>query len=214
MADIFVFGDSIGVGAWDEQGGWVDRVKQNLMQRKLGNPENSATELYNLSIDGDTSGDVSKRIYQELLSRRKPWSTNEDVVLVAIGTNDVYAVDTPDNFPYSPQDYVENLSTIFDSVNSLGLRIAFQSLDPVDEQRTMPCSWGPYYWSNERVRIFNNSLKDFCEKRDIPFNDMFEKMLALDDFPSYMFDGAHPNTRGHLYMYQEIMPFIDGLIAQ
>lgn len=214
MADIFVFGDSIGVGAWDEQGGWVDRVKQTLMKRKLDSPNKTASELYNLSVDGDTSGDVAKRIYQELLSRRKPWSTTKDVVLIAIGTNDVYAEGSPENFPYSTDDYIKNLDVIYDSVTKLGLHVAFQSLDPVDEKRTMPCSWGPYYWSNKRINEFNSALKDFCIEKNIPFNDMFEKMLQLENLESYMFDGAHPNSEGHLFMYENIMPFVDRLLAK
>jgi hypothetical protein len=28
MADIYVFGDSIAYGKWDEQGGWTDRLNQ------------------------------------------------------------------------------------------------------------------------------------------------------------------------------------------
>lgn len=214
MADLYVFGDSIGYGAWDEKGGWADRLKQYFHSKKLEEPNKGTSEVYNLSVDGDASGDVAKRIKSELQSRRKPWSTLDDVVLVAIGTNDAYAVDEPSNFPVSPDDYLENLKSILKDVQSVGLRIAFMSLDPVDESQTNPCPWGAYYWTNDRISLLNGVLEKFCTDNKLPLLNLYDRLLAEPDFESMLFDGAHPNTIGHEYMYENVKPFVAGLLEK
>ena len=208
MADIFVFGDSIGYGAWDEKGGWADRLKQYFHTQKLKHPEASGTEVYNLSVDGDTSSDVAKRMRTDLLARQRPWSSEADLVIVAIGTNDTYAKNTPDNFRFSVSDYVQNLETIYEVVNQAKKKLAFISLDPVDETKTNPTDDGTHFWTNGRIKEFNEALKSFCDKRAIPFLDIFEAYQALPDFRERFFDGLHPNTSGHEWMYEKILPFI------
>jgi lysophospholipase L1-like esterase len=210
--DLYIFGDSIGYGAWDEQGGWVDRLKQYFHKEKLANPADQGTEVYNLSIDGDESGDVAARIKTELLARRKPWSKSEDVVLVAIGTNDVYAEGEPDNFKFSARDYSSNLTKIKEEVEAVGLRVAFISLDPVDEARTNPATWGAYFWTNKRLAEFNQVLEDFCNENKLPMLNLYSQFLSEPNFKDMLFDGAHPNTRGHEYMFENILPFVIKLL--
>jgi lysophospholipase L1-like esterase len=214
MADIFVFGDSIGYGAWDEMGGWVDRLKQYFHQKKLSHPENSGTEVYNLSVDGDTSGKVAARIEQELLSRERSWSGPDDLVIVAIGTNDTYAKDIPTNFRTDTTEYRANLDKIFSAIENCKKRTAFISLDPVDESRTTPAEWGAYWWTNKRIKEFNETLEAFCKQNKLPYLNIFNEFQNVPSFKEMMFDGAHPNTAGHEWMFNHILPFVNQLLEQ
>jgi len=213
MADIYIFGDSIGYGAWDEKGGWADRLKQYFHQQKLANPNKKATEVYNLSVDGDNSADVAVRLKSELTARRKPWSTNEDIVLMAIGTNDAYAEGSPTNYPFSPDDYLENLKKIHQDVQLLGLRLTFLSLDPVDEDQTNPTPWGAYFWTNDKIAEYNRTLKQFCEDNGLPFLNIFDELLNKSDYKEMLYDGTHPNSTGHEYIFGRVTPFINGLLV-
>ena len=49
--EIIVFGDSIAYGAWDKEGGWVQRLRKILDVKTLSNPDQFYL-VYNLSIDG------------------------------------------------------------------------------------------------------------------------------------------------------------------
>lgn len=211
MADIYVFGDSIGYGAVDEKGGWVDRLKQCYHKKRLEG--GLLTEVVNLSIDGDTSSDIAIRIKDELKVRRKPWSTSSDLVVIAIGGNDSCAEGSPDGYKASTKDYTNNLNTIYELVKYFGLTIAFIGITGVDESKTNPCIWGEYYIDNSRVSEFNAVQKEFCEQKQIPRIDLFEETLK-PEYKNMLFDGVHPNTEGHQWMFDMIKPFIEDLLQK
>ena len=51
---VFVFGDSIAWGLYDDRGGWVGRLWNGRSRL-----------VYNLGVDGETSEDISKRFIAE-----------------------------------------------------------------------------------------------------------------------------------------------------
>jgi lysophospholipase L1-like esterase len=213
MAEVFVFGDSIGYGATDAMGGWPDRLKQTLHQQKLSGKD--LCEVYNLSVDGDTSEDVSGRIDNELAVRRKPWSTGDDIVVIAIGANDAGAEGSEDNYRITPERYRENLARIVTSIQKFNLRIVMVGLTIGDDTRTMPCQWGDYdyYTSNERRKLFDRAGKDFCKDNNIPRVELFEDSNCSTYIDS-LYDGLHPSTQGHEWLYGKISPTILEMLNQ
>jgi hypothetical protein len=69
MKKIFIFGDSIAYGAWDPEGGWVERLRQWLFVTTR-DEYNLGTFLYNLSIVGETTADLLKRFTTEIEARQ------------------------------------------------------------------------------------------------------------------------------------------------
>jgi hypothetical protein len=55
---VFVFGDSIVMGLWDERGGWPERLWQGRSRI-----------VYNLGVDGETSEEVKTRFIAEAKTR-------------------------------------------------------------------------------------------------------------------------------------------------
>ena len=74
MQKIFIFGDSIAYGAWDPEGGWVERLRQWLFVTTRDN-YNLGTFLYNLSIVGDTTADLLRRFPTEIAARQHGYSS-------------------------------------------------------------------------------------------------------------------------------------------
>jgi hypothetical protein len=84
MQKIFLFGDSIAYGAWDPEGGWVERLRQWLFVTTR-DEYNLGTFLYNLSIVGDTTTDLLKRFTTEIEARQKrstPMEPNKRLELI------------------------------------------------------------------------------------------------------------------------------------
>ena len=71
---VFVFGDSIAWGLYDDRGGWVGRL-WNARSRLV----------YNLGVDGETSEDISKRFIAEAKVRG---ANKNSIIVFAVGVND------------------------------------------------------------------------------------------------------------------------------
>jgi len=212
MAEIYVFGDSIAHGAVDAQGGWVDRLKQYFLQLEISEPESKYPNVYNLGIDGDTSEDVAMRIDNELTMRHKRWSSSADLCIVAIGTNDSRAKGDQMSFVSSTEVYTANLKKILDIIRKHEKRVLFIGLTPVEDAKLNPCSWGDIFWNTQRLKRFDEAQKSFCEQHDITRIELFEAMLLLPDYKDMLFDGLHPNTDGHRWIYEQIKPVVCKLV--
>lgn len=52
---ILFFGDSITWGAWDEEGGWVARIKKYIDLKIISTHFNYYNDLHNVGIFGDST---------------------------------------------------------------------------------------------------------------------------------------------------------------
>src|SRR5208283_3261830 len=107
--NILVFGDSIAYGAWDKDGGWVQRLRKFLDAKNLSDP-NSYFLLYNLGISGDNTEKLLGRIDPEIRARleeNKPLA-----IIFAIGTNDSQFVMNQNNNGVSPVQFAENMRAL------------------------------------------------------------------------------------------------------
>ena len=85
MAEILVFGDSICYGAWDLEGGWVQRLRKYLDMKNVVNLSNF-TLVYNLGVSGNSTEDLLKRFEFETnayLEEKKA-----KMILFSTGVND------------------------------------------------------------------------------------------------------------------------------
>jgi lysophospholipase L1-like esterase len=107
---ILFFGDSIGWGAWDEKGGWFERLRleYDAATRQRTAPS-SYPEFYNLSSSGDTSEHILARIESGIvgfaIDRDEPCA-----IIIAVGTNDSWI--------FNGQPHV-NLEKYHDNLNQI-----------------------------------------------------------------------------------------------
>lgn len=184
---ICVFGDSIAWGAFDKNGGWVERLKTYVLTEYDG-------EVYNLSISDDTSDGVLARLVQEAKSREP------DIIVIAVGSNDALYRETPNN-PQTPLKlFSENISKIADDAKAFARSVVFVGLTCVDETKTKPLPWSPKkFYDNEHIRAYNDALMTAAG------NAHHHCIRAYDILEtSELEDGLHPNTSGHEKLFEHV----------
>jgi len=190
---INIFGDSITWGAFDEKGGWADRLKNFLMADKQ-----NYFEVYNLGISGDDTEGLLKRFEIENNFR------NPDVIIVAIGINDSYRINSRENPRISLEIFSKNLEKILDKTDISKKQLIFVGLTKVDERKMMPTPWeSNKYYENKNISVYNEKIKEFCSENDLLFIEMFN-LLNDDDLE----DGLHPNSIGHEKMFLRVKDFL------
>lgn len=207
MADIYVFGDSNSWGAWDARGGWVDRLKCYFAAKKLNEFESDGTSVINLAVSGDASDNLVLRIENEIAVRRKRWSTDHDLFIVAIGGNDSRLKGSGREAYITTEDYTQNLARIAHTIKKYSQNILFVGLTPVIDELA---DYSDTAYKQERVKEFNNVLINFCSTERYPVIQILE---SVDIKRHLCPDGLHLNTQGHSHVYKKVLPIAEKMIA-
>lgn len=184
-----VFGDSISWGAYDyKNGGWVELLKRVGLKND--------DFVYNLSIDGNTSGHIIYRIMSEMIIRVNP---KDFRIIFAFGANDAGRYENRLIVP--KDDFEQNIIGIIDQVQMHTDKIYFIGLTPVDDSKTNPVEWDSNLaYKNSDMVIYNNKLKRTVEGDGrANFIDIFDLLNNSD-----LEDGIHPNTKGHKKIFDRI----------
>ena len=190
---INIFGDSIAWGAFDDQGGWADRLKNYLMMK--GRVDYS--EVYNLGISSENSDKLLKRFASENEAR------NPDVIMIAVGVNDSQYVKSKNNPRVSLEKLEQNLLEMIKQAR--GREIIFVGITSVDESKVRPIPWSPVkYYDNGNITIYNAKIKEICGKSGLLFIEM-QDLLKDEDLE----DGLHPNSKGHEKMFLRVKDFLE-----
>ena len=198
MSTFIVFGDSIAYGAWDSEGGWVQRLRRFL------DSADSGDIVYNLGISGDTAGGVLERMNAEAAGRID--SEYSTLIIVAVGINDSYLLNGEPHVEESV--FEQNLKGIIETAKSLGSDVAFLGLMPVDESATCPTQWNhsvSYY--NNRIEEYDAIIRNLCEETGTPFIPLFDEWMEKD-YSKFLEDGVHPNSEGHERIFEKVSSFL------
>jgi len=167
MNKICIFGDSLVWGACDDiGGGWAERLRQYVNKKRNGD-----SEVYVLGVCGDKSKDLLKRIEVENEAR------DPDMVIIAIGTNDLLAGIEKDEFK-------RNVGSIIDIVKRKARQIKVLGINRIKK------------YNNKRIEEFNKILSDVCKIKKVKFIDV---MSVVDD--SDFVDEVHPNSKAHKKLF-------------
>lgn len=199
--ELFVFGDSITWGAFDEDLGWANRLKKHYFSEFLIN-KNDYVKTYVLGVSGNTSGDIVQRIEKEITNRK---SDQNCTTLVAIGINDSqFNLGTNIN-KVSLVQFQKNIATITKIVKKITPNLIFVGLTSINESLVNPIPWNPQFaYSQNHINDYDRTLENFCNSNKIKFISL-KKLLDTDDLE----DGVHPNTMGHTKIFKEILKHID-----
>lgn len=190
---INIFGDSIVYAGYVDGGGWAYKLKDYLEKK-----EEDYFEVYNLGICGDNSEKLLNRFKTENESR------TPSSIIIAIGINDSQYVNSKDNPRISLEEFENNLTCIIRDGKIFADKIIFIGLTKVDESKLMPVPWDlTKYYDNENISLYNDKIKEICEKNNLPFIEMMD-LLNDDDLE----DGLHPNSEGHEKMFLRIRDFL------
>jgi len=177
MAEILIFGDSIAYGAWDREGGWVQRLRKFLDERNLADP-NFRCLVYNLGISGNTSADLLERVEFETEQRLK--AGEETIIIYAIGINDSQFVHSKGEHNVPLDEFRENIQKLIELARKYSSKIAFLGLTPVDEVKTTPLPRNPdKSYKNEYIERYNKVIRKVCEENEIYFIEILERLKAL-----------------------------------
>jgi acyl-CoA thioesterase-1 len=208
---VLVFGASITQGFYDTEGGWVSRLRKYYDKRLIANPSQPDITVFNLGISGDGSDRLLKRFRNETDARKFP---GEDFTFIfLIGTNNSWV--KADGSPIStPQDYAEDIKQLIKQAREYSSRILFMGIAPCDESRTNPVPWNKdIYFSNARLKIFDEVLKKICEEETLSYLPIYEPIVQkLDSGEDLYFDGLHPNDEGHQLIFELVQPELDKLL--
>jgi acyl-CoA thioesterase I len=204
MHAILCFGDSISFGVGEKpESGWVGRLNSSFGKNDEYN------FVVNLGFPGHDSFDLLKRFDTECKTRIKlKRDTDKFLILISIGTNDCRWEDHPikNKFRTNHEKFQENTIRLIEKAIKFPAKIAFIGIPPANEKVTMP--WEEkYYYTNERIKLFNDVVKDTCKKYTIPFLNMFE-LMSKENYSKLILDGIHPNSKGYDFMYTKIKEFI------
>lgn len=200
MATILVFGDSIAWGAWDTQGGWVQRLRKEIDKKNLTDPQFYCS-VYNLGISGDTSRGLITRMEYESSIRIKIES-EKPIIVIAIGTNDARYITSKKINQVPIEEFRENIATLIKKSKKLTSQIILVSPGKVNESRvnTLPQSTERLF-RNQDLQEYSQVIQQEAEKEEVQFVNVYEEFdenMILDE------DGLHPNDLGHEMISKKI----------
>lgn len=198
---ILVFGSSIAHGAYDEKvaGGWVARLARTLKD----------DTVYNLSIHGETTTGVLRRLRAEVKAR--DLFDDQLIIIYAIGLNDSATFKGKQRT--SLPQFKKNLRELIRQGRALADKIYFVGFTPINEAKTQPVAWNKdlYYYEAKRKQYLQ-ALREVCRQNQRPglkagpsFVEL-EGKLSARDLP----DGVHPNARGHERIYRAVKAKLKG----
>ena len=145
---ILIFGASSTHGNWDEQGGWVHRIRQSVIQRVIAEPDKWKGHVFNLGVPGDTTSDLLRRMESEIKARLFYPKT---IIVVSIGTNDSRVMTIGEKSLVSSELFQNNQEQIVRIAKTYTDTVFCVGLNPVDEKRTNP-------W-DESIHILMSELR-------------------------------------------------------
>ncbi len=201
MTQIFVFGDSIAWGAWDAEGGWVQRLAKYLHQGNTAAPQQYVL-VYNLSVSGDSSREILKRFRKEVAARHD--KSERSVVIFAYGSNDAWLYHKKKKFNVPPKQFEANTVKLIAQAKKLTKDVFFLGLDPVNEKLTRPLAWRKdISYENKDLQLYEQILGKTCKKYGVTFIPEFEKLFHTR-YVTRLEDGVHPNSTGHMQLFFDV----------
>jgi lysophospholipase L1-like esterase len=198
---IFVFGDSITQGFYDSSGGWVGRIASVLHQKSVDRIMNGEGdtyfEVFNLGISGDLTTGVLSRIKQEVEARRL--HEQDELIILAVGINDSI-LKSDNTVLMDVYEFQTSYEKLINEALELSNHVYCLGLTAVDEELTSPWigSSDGKQWRNNRINLFEDSIKQSATRLSVPFISIHDKFIAeLTNGSKLLADGLHPNSAGH-----------------
>jgi len=202
---ILVFGDSITYGAWDERGGWAQRLREYIDKKNL-HDKGFYCLVYNLGISGDTTKEILSRFENETKSRLE--DEKDHIFIFSIGTNDCLLLNKEKKMQVEEKQFERNIGKIIEIASKFSGKIFFTGLTPVDESKMNPLPWAPQFSAkNEYIEKYDGIIKSICTKKKIHFIEIYGH-FKKGNYKSLLKDGDHPTSEGHAKIYEIVKDYL------
>lgn len=155
--------------------------------------------IYNRGIAADTTKDVIARLDDVLTLQPKK-------IFVQIGTNDLGKWAKPKNV-------VKRIEFIYNELMTKvpGVKIYAISLYPVSHRKMWLSPVIAGLRSNRKIKETNRLLNALCEKKKIPYIDMFSVLIDQKGRMNkhYTLEGLHMSGLGYKAIADTLYPYID-----
>jgi len=205
MTHIIAFGDSITYGAWDINGGWLQRLRKFLDKKNIEDPD-ADYMVYNLGVSGDNIENLLERFEFEIKPRLS--ENEENIIIFDIGLNDSQYLFKEKEFKFSDDEFKSNLQKLLVLAQKFSSKIIFLGIIPVNQKEVDPMPWAPEKsYKNDKIEKFNDIIKSLCKENNLFFVDMLGKFKKMN--PEILLeDGAHPNSEGHKKIFEIARDFL------
>ena len=200
MAQVLVFGDSVAYGAWDKEGGWVQRFRKFLDKQNIKNIPNF-TLIYNLSVSGDITEDIIIRF--DTGSKAYLKNENAHLIIFSIGSNDSRYINK--KVAVNPEKFRKNIIGLIKSAKKYTTTIIFVGLIPIHPAFVQWSKTETYRIEN--IQKYNEIIKSICKENKIYFIEIFEDWTKMD-YKKLLEDGVHPNSEGHQKIFEIVKDFL------
>jgi lysophospholipase L1-like esterase len=208
IVEVMIFGDSITYGAWDNNGGWVQKLRQPIDVKNLID-DRVAYFIYNLGVVDDTTDGILKRVEAEMTSRRYANVVQERMAIFAIGLNDSTVLLKKDENRVPKELFAKNVNRLIDIARKHADVVVFIGPTPVDEEKSVPVGWDDdLAYRNSDIKEYDGIIKGICRKRRVLFLEVFDRFMEME-YLSLLEDGLHPNPTGHFVLAQMVRDFLE-----
>lgn len=203
MSRIFVNGDSITYGYWDEQaGGWANRLKASVMGSK-----DYAHEVINFALGNQTLAKIIKRFPEQLASYGRARSLG----VLMLGASDS-VIREGQSEPQNPLcDFKKQLPQLAKIFVEARVTPLFVDLYPVNEAISDPSPLTGDRFNIQRGLKYADVVRNFADSIDapyVPLRDAWNDPVGLTSF-----DGVHPNEQGHELIASRVIPAVQQRLA-
>jgi lysophospholipase L1-like esterase len=136
---ISVFGTSTTYGAWDQEGGWVERLKKSIYGKRIEDSEYFCM-MYNLGIDGNTSEDILERFESEIKRRIGREQGNKIIIIFNFGVNDSAFIHSKNELWVPQERFNENTEKIINLAKKYSPEVFLVGEHSFDERISDPVS--------------------------------------------------------------------------
>ncbi len=209
MAQILIFGTSITYGAWDKEGGWVARLRKHIDNKLIDSNNTYHHLIYNLGVSGDNTLGFLERFNIETKLRIDD-EKEETVIIFSVGTNDSQFVNANKQNRVPPQEFEKNLKKLVQLAGKYTDKILMTGIMPVDDEKMDPIPWAPEKsYKNEFIKQYDAIVKKVCSEEKVDFIEIFEHFMN-EDYKTLLYDGVHPNAKGHKKIYEIVKKYLEG----
>lgn len=190
MLRVLIFGDSIEYGAWDPDGGWVDRVKREAHKQTVSTEGVKRTQVFNLGVGGNTSRDILARIKNETEARLSPaWDLK---IVLSFGANDSRTYDGAAAVPID--EFKNNACQIINIAKEFTKDVLVVGNPPLSAKEV---AFKTSVFYDDLIKEYDETLAEVAANEAVPFVSIRDGLAGQQNDLLYSYDKVHMNEVGH-----------------
>ncbi len=213
ITQVFIIGSSFVYGVGAEKSGWADLVKQFFHQKMYG--KDGVGEKYEVFNFGKSGAEIkfAEKLFPILI--REYGRKGKIITIVSIGGNNAKAVDSPNNYVSTLEEYTTQMSQLLDLLREKSDVVIAVGGGYYDESKTNPkhnpFTGGRSYFTNKRKKRFEQRFQELCHQKGVIFVGIDTSKEEWQKKYLYK-DGLHPNQKGHQYVAKKVIEVLSKYI--